>query len=105
MQAIVLVGGEGTRLRPLTETIPKPALTLVDRPFLAYMVEWLAAHGLAGLGRRELEELRPFGHDHRRVCAGHDLERRVAEGHALEDVARVGDGVPRPHLRAFRQQP
>jgi mannose-1-phosphate guanylyltransferase len=47
MQAIVLVGGEGTRLRPLTDTIPKPALTLVDRPFLAYMVEWLAGHGVS----------------------------------------------------------
>ncbi len=46
MQAIVLVGGEGTRLRPLTETMPKPALTLVDRPFLAYMIEWLAGHGV-----------------------------------------------------------
>jgi mannose-1-phosphate guanylyltransferase len=46
MQAIVLVGGEGTRLRPLTDSIPKPALTLVDRPFLAYMVEWLALHGV-----------------------------------------------------------
>jgi mannose-1-phosphate guanylyltransferase len=47
MQAIVLVGGEGTRLRPLTETVPKPALTLVDRPFLAYMIEWLAGHGVS----------------------------------------------------------
>jgi mannose-1-phosphate guanylyltransferase len=46
MQAIVLVGGEGTRLRPLTNATPKPALTLVDRPFLAYMIEWLAAHGV-----------------------------------------------------------
>jgi|SRR5680860_271230 len=46
MQAIVLVGGAGTRLRPLTESIPKPALTLVDRPFLAYMIEWLASHGV-----------------------------------------------------------
>jgi mannose-1-phosphate guanylyltransferase len=46
MQAIVLVGGEGTRLRPVTDTVPKPALTLVDRPFLAYMIEWLAAHGV-----------------------------------------------------------
>ena len=46
MQAIVLVGGEGTRLRPLTERVPKPALTLVDRPFLAYMIEWLAGHGV-----------------------------------------------------------
>lgn len=47
MQAIVLVGGEGTRLRPLTATVPKPALTLVDRPFIAYMVEWLAGHGVS----------------------------------------------------------
>ncbi len=46
MQAIVLVGGEGTRLRPLTNDVPKPALTLVDRPFLAYMIEWLAGHGV-----------------------------------------------------------
>ena len=47
MQAIVLVGGEGTRLRPLTDDLPKPALTLVDRPFLAYLVEWLAGHGVS----------------------------------------------------------
>ena len=46
MKAVVLVGGEGTRLRPLTSTIPKPALTLVDRPFLAYMLEWLANAGV-----------------------------------------------------------
>ena len=46
MQAIVLVGGEGTRLRPLTADTPKPAVTLVDRPFLAYAIEWLAAHGV-----------------------------------------------------------
>jgi mannose-1-phosphate guanylyltransferase len=47
VQAIVLVGGEGTRLRPLTSDVPKPAVTLVDRPFLAYVVEWLAAHGVS----------------------------------------------------------
>src|SRR6201992_2061438 len=46
MQAIVLVGGMGTRLRPLTATVRKPALPLVDRPFLAYMIEWLAEHGV-----------------------------------------------------------
>jgi mannose-1-phosphate guanylyltransferase len=47
VQAIVLVGGEGTRLRPLTADVPKPAVTLVDRPFLAYAIEWLAAHGVS----------------------------------------------------------
>ena len=48
MKAVVLVGGEGTRLRPLTSTIPKPAVTLVDRPFLAYMLEWLRGRGRRG---------------------------------------------------------
>ena len=46
MQALVLVGGRGTRLRPLTYETPKPALTLVDRPFLNYMTEWLGSHGV-----------------------------------------------------------
>ncbi len=46
MQALILVGGEGTRLRPLTAEIPKPVVTLVDRPFLAFMLEWLAGHGV-----------------------------------------------------------
>ena len=46
MQALVLVGGEGTRLRPLTLTQPKPAVKLVDRPFIRFMVDWLARHGV-----------------------------------------------------------
>src|SRR5215218_5938203 len=46
MQAVILVGGEGTRLRPLTSRQPKPVITLVDRPFLTYMLEWLRGHGV-----------------------------------------------------------
>ena len=46
MQAVILVGGEGTRLRPLTSTVPKPVVPLVDRPFISYMLEWLRAHGI-----------------------------------------------------------
>ncbi len=46
MQALILVGGEGTRLRPLTSTVPKPVVPLVDRPFIAYMLDWLRGHGV-----------------------------------------------------------
>lgn len=46
MQAVILVGGKGTRLRPLTAARPKPVITLVDRPFLAYMLDWLHGHGV-----------------------------------------------------------
>ena len=43
---ISLVGGEGTRLRPLTSTGPKPVVPLVDRPVISYVLEWLRAHGV-----------------------------------------------------------
>ena len=46
MQALILVGGHGTRLRPVTAILPKPAIPLVDRPFLRYMIDWLARHGV-----------------------------------------------------------
>jgi mannose-1-phosphate guanylyltransferase len=46
MQALVLVGGEGTRLRPLTSTMPKPVVPLVDRPFIVYQLQWLRSHGV-----------------------------------------------------------
>ncbi|MBA3358899.1 MAG: NTP transferase domain-containing protein, partial [Thermoleophilaceae bacterium] len=46
MQALVLAGGEGTRLRPLTLTTPKPAMPLAGRPFLSFMLDWIKAHGV-----------------------------------------------------------
>ena len=46
MQALVLAGGEGTRLRPLTYTTPKPVMPLAGRPFLSFMLDWARAHGV-----------------------------------------------------------
>jgi NDP-sugar pyrophosphorylase family protein len=46
MKAVVLVGGEGTRLRPLTETVPKPLIPFLNRPFLHHVLDHLAAHGV-----------------------------------------------------------
>ena len=46
MQAIVLVGGEGTRLRPLTYGTPKPMVPIVNVPFLARTMERLFAAGI-----------------------------------------------------------
>jgi mannose-1-phosphate guanylyltransferase len=46
MKAVVLVGGEGTRLRPLTETTPKPLIPVMDRRFLDHVLDHLARHGV-----------------------------------------------------------
>jgi mannose-1-phosphate guanylyltransferase len=69
MQALILAGGEGTRLRPLTYTVPKPVVPLAGRPHVAYVIDWLVRHGvddvvvscghLAEGMRRALAELEP----------------------------------------------
>ena len=46
MRAVVLVGGFGTRLRPLTEDIPKPLLPVGQRPIIEHVVRSLAAGGV-----------------------------------------------------------
>ena len=46
MQAVILAGGAGTRLRPLTSRVAKPVVTLVDRPFIVFMLDWLRRNGV-----------------------------------------------------------
>jgi mannose-1-phosphate guanylyltransferase len=46
MQALVLAGGAGTRLQPLTLTTPKPVMPLAGRPFLTFMLDWAHSHGV-----------------------------------------------------------
>ena len=46
MKAIIMAGGEGSRLRPLTCGRPKPMAPLMDRPVLSYSMELLKRHGV-----------------------------------------------------------
>ncbi|CAN5747318.1 mannose-1-phosphate guanyltransferase [soil metagenome] len=46
MKAVIMAGGEGTRLRPLTSNCPKPMLPLANRPMMEHIVGLLKAHGV-----------------------------------------------------------
>ena len=50
MKAIIMAGGEGTRLRPLTCDCPKPMIRLMDRPVMAYALALLKRHGITDVG-------------------------------------------------------
>jgi mannose-1-phosphate guanylyltransferase len=111
MQAVILAGGEGTRLRPLTTRVAKPVVTLVDRPFIAYMLDWLHLHGVTdvvlacgfranrvrrelgdgeryGLRLRYVEEREPLGTGGALRHARELLEERflVCNGDVLTDI-------------------
>lgn len=111
MQALILAGGEGTRLRPLTSTMPKPVVPLVDRPFIAFMLGWLARHGVddvilscgfmaeavrevlgegegRGMRLRYVEEPEPLGTGGALKYAEQLLERRfvMLNGDVLTDI-------------------
>jgi histidinol-phosphate phosphatase family protein len=45
-QAVILCGGRGERLRPLTDEMPKPMVSVNGRPFLQYLLEQLAENGI-----------------------------------------------------------
>lgn len=46
MRAVVLCGGQGIRARPLTERLPKPLLTIGDKPILGHILDGYARHGV-----------------------------------------------------------
>ncbi|HTE74454.1 MAG TPA: mannose-1-phosphate guanyltransferase [Actinomycetes bacterium] len=47
MKAVVMAGGEGTRLRPMTASMPKPLLPIVNKPIMEHVLRLLARHGFS----------------------------------------------------------
>ena len=49
MKAVIMAGGTGVRLRPLTCTLPKPMVPILNRPVMEYSVELLKNHGVSNI--------------------------------------------------------
>ncbi len=83
-QAVILVGGRGRRLGPLTETCPKPLIEVAGRPFLDHLLDRVTA---AGLGRIVLLA----GHRGDRIVDRYDGTRRAgAEIGVVVEPAPLG---------------
>jgi mannose-1-phosphate guanylyltransferase len=89
VRAVILVGGFGTRLRPLTIDTPKQMLPVVDRPMIERVVAKLAEHGvddaILALGYRPDAFLEAYPDD---VCAGVRLHYAV-EAEPLDTAGAV----------------
>jgi len=46
LDAVIFAGGEGRRLRPLTEHVPKPMLKVGDKPIIEHNIDWMASYGI-----------------------------------------------------------
>ncbi len=94
MDAIVLVGGEGTRLRPLTLTRHKSLIPIANRPAIAYLFDWLRGAGLGriilALGRGSKDLARAFpARDLEGVELVHVFEsQRLESGGAIRNAVR-----------------
>jgi len=99
MTSLVLVGGMGTRLRPLLQDLPKPLAPVGNRPFLEYLVLQLHAQGFkdiifcTGYGAKEIAEC--FGDGHRwgvHLRYSHEVAPLGTAG-AIKQAARLkGEG-------------
>lgn len=77
MQAVVLAGGLGTRLLPLTESIPKALIPVAGRPFIEYQIEQFRRHGVTSL-------IICIGH------LGHLIEEHLGDGRRFDVSIRYG---------------
>jgi mannose-1-phosphate guanylyltransferase len=96
VKAVILVGGEGSRLRPLTTWLPKSVLPIAGRPFIGYMLEWLRSHGVdeaimsCGYLAASISEL--LGDEQAGVRLRYVVEREpLGTGGAIEHAARELD--------------
>ncbi len=97
MDAIILVGGQGARLRPLTLTRHKSLIPIANRPALDHLLDWLGAHGVEravlALGQRQddLVEAYPEG-ERGGLTIAHVVEReRLESGGAIRNAVQAAE--------------
>lgn len=97
MQTVILAAGEGTRMRPLTETVPKPMLPVADRPLCAHTADAAVEAGASELVfvvGYEADAVREyFGEAYRGVSVTYAVQdEQLGTAHAVEAASEHLDG-------------
>jgi NDP-sugar pyrophosphorylase family protein len=98
MQVVILAGGLGMRLKPLTNQVPKALVMACGKPFLHYQLKWLASHGLrevvicVGHLADQIESFAKDGRDFgMRITYSREGDRLLGTGGALKQAEALLD--------------
>jgi len=102
MKAMILAAGKGTRVRPITHTIPKPMIPILQKPVMEFLLELLRKHGFTEIMvnvSHLAEEIESYFRDGQRfgVNIGYSFEGRIVEGELIGDALGSAGGIRHIH--------
>jgi len=98
MKAMILAAGKGTRVRPITHTIPKPMIPILQKPVMEFLLELLKEHGFTEVMvnvSHLAEEIENYFRDGQRfgVEIAYSFEGRIQDGQLIGDALGSAGGL------------
>ena len=98
MKAMILAAGKGTRVRPITHTIPKPMIPILQKPVMEFLLELLRQHGFTEIMvnvSHLAEEIENYFRDGQRfgVEIAYSFEGRIEDGELIGDAMGSAGGL------------
>ena len=98
MKAMILAAGKGTRVRPITYTIPKPLIPILQKPVMEFLLELLRKHGFSEIMvnvSHLAEEIENYFRDGQRfgVDIAYSFEGSIVEGKLVGAALGSAGGV------------
>ncbi len=98
MKAMILAAGKGTRVRPITHTIPKPLIPILQKPVMEFLLELLRQHGFDQIMvnvSHLAEEIESYFRDGQRfgVEIGYSFEGRIVDGELVGEALGSAGGL------------